>query len=106
MASVLIYIGVAWVVTHQGGMQRTLEPAGARQFAIVLGLVWMASLAALPVFGQRLREHRSFGLIRLAIFESGALYGLVLTMLSGDAKFTLAFGICALMLMSATAPES
>jgi len=105
MGSVLVYIGVAWLVTHQVRLERTLEPAGARQFAIVLGLVWVATLAALPILGRSLREHRAFLLIRLAMFESGALYGLALTLMSREANYMLAFGICALMLMATTSPD-
>lgn len=112
LASLPIYVAVAWFVTA-GGTRPTgpsLPAAGTWALAalavgalVAAQLVWRRLLhaaAARPDQGQRLAGFQSAAIVSFALRESAGVIGLVLTMLSGDLAWCLALcGAAALAML-------
>lgn len=112
-ASVPIYMAVAWVVAPSvatASGNDDVVPLLAAIFAVlsaghlVLAQLLFASRARaaekLPTPEERLASYRVAVIIAFAIREAVALYGLVLTLLSGDPRWCLGFGVVALVSMA------
>lgn len=117
-AAVPLYVLVAWVVAPQ-------DPAMAGDrglvgtLAIALGVVAVGTLiAAQGLFRtrvaaarrqatpeQRLATYRVAVIIALALKESVAIYGLVLSLLDGDPLWAMGFGVVALAAMTLSWPR-
>jgi F0F1-type ATP synthase membrane subunit c/vacuolar-type H+-ATPase subunit K len=111
-ASVLVYMAVAWFVAPS-----TTSPGlGSEQLqlmALVLAVLSIGHLVAaqalftsrlraaakLPSPGQRLESYRTSFILAFALREAVAIYGLVLSFLSGDVRWCLGFGAIALVSM-------
>jgi F0F1-type ATP synthase membrane subunit c/vacuolar-type H+-ATPase subunit K len=111
-ASVPIYMVIAWLVAptlekSEGG---ELVPLLAGIFAVlsaghlVLAQVLFASRVRaaekLPTPEERLASYRVTVIIAFALREAVAIYGLVLSLLSGDPRWCLGFGAVALASMA------
>jgi F0F1-type ATP synthase membrane subunit c/vacuolar-type H+-ATPase subunit K len=111
-ASVPIYMLIAWLVAptvDSSGGDPNFIPLLAMLFAVV-SVVQLA--AAYLVFSARVRaaaeqdtsEERLAGyrvamIIAFALREAVAIYGLMLSLLSGDARWCIGFGLVALVSM-------
>lgn len=93
--SIIIYFGLAFFLSRSGSFQGSnseLATQLSQVFAVIYALV---VLVALRVWG---RGERGF-LVRLAGYEAGAVFGLVLFFLSGKLFYLAAFGAVALVLV-------
>ena len=112
LASVPIYMAIAWLVAPTVATSSSsddLAPMLAGIFAVlsaghlVLAQLLFASRVraaeTLPTPEERLASYRVAVIIAFALREAVALYGLVLTFLSGDIRWCLGFGAVALVSM-------
>lgn len=112
VASVLVYMVIAWVVAP------TVAEAGGdteliQMMAGILAIVSLGHLVAaqmlfairvrtaekLPTPEQRLSSYRVAIILSFALREAVAVYGLILSFLSGDARWAIGFGAVAAMSM-------
>lgn len=108
MTAPLVYSTVAWLVV-QNQPETTMDPAQIRLFFVVLAAVYFLVVLLEPLItGPSLRRNGRYEkntmIVRLAIYESGAIFGLLLTFLSHDMKYTLGFGLAAICFMLLKAP--
>jgi hypothetical protein len=112
VASVLAYMAIAWFVAPT-----TVESSGDAEFiqlmATILAVLSLGHLVAaqmlfairaraaakLPMPEQRLGAFRIAFILSFALREAVAVYGLILSLLSGDARWCLGFGAVALISM-------
>ena len=111
-ASVPIYMVIAWLVaptvatgTDNADLVRLLAgilavlSAGHLVLAHLLFVNRVAAAAKLSTPEQRLAAHRVAVIIAFALREAVAIYGLVLSFLSGDPRWAFGFGAVALVSM-------
>ena len=112
VASVLVYMVIAWVVTptvaEEGG-----DAGFIQMMAVIFAVVSLGHLVAaqmlfairvraaekLPTPEQRLGSYRVAFILSFALREAVAVYGLILSFLSGDARWCLGFGAVAAISM-------
>lgn len=112
--TVFVYMVIGY---YLGGYVRGIPPETLLLLKIMLGAVFVAVIAFTPVMFRRMlssspgRDDASLRqrlftahLIRLAFFESGALYGLVLRLLGASMLDQLIFSLPALFLMIVSTP--
>ncbi|HXE71997.1 MAG TPA: hypothetical protein VNO81_05005 [Candidatus Nitrosotenuis sp.] len=105
MASVLVYGLVAWLLSRQPALAPALPTGPVPLLAGVLGVAFAAQAFLLvPMLTRRIPDPRRRHLVRLAIYESGAIYGLVLFFISRNLVYMAAFGGVALLLMAFCLP--
>lgn len=111
-ASVVIYVAVAWIVAPKM-TSPGLDSEQLHLMALILAVLSIGHLAAaqalftsrlraaakLPSPGQRLESYRTSFILAFALREAVAIYGLVLSFLSGDVRWCLGFGAVALLSM-------
>lgn len=101
LAAIAIYGVVAWFVCQQPMAEgQELPPF----FFEILAVVFVAQILIEPmVTGQIIRRRGAYTkdamLVRLAFYEAGAIYGLVLTFISHDMNYLAGFGIVAGLLI-------
>lgn len=110
MTAPFLYATVAWLV-GQNQPEPTMDPAQIRLFFVVLAAAYLLVVLLEPLItGPSMRRYGRYEkntmIVRLAIYESGAIFGLLLTFLSRDMKYVLGFGLAAIcfMLLKAPAP--
>lgn len=106
MLAIPVYGLVAWLVTSNPALKQTeFDPILAQ----ILAAVFFLGVVIEP-FVSRAVTRRTGGytrtgmLVKLAFFVTGGIYGLVLTMMSYDMSYVLAFGSIALFLMLLRVP--
>ena len=116
--SVVVYVVVAWIVAPV----MTSDAADARRdqlLAIVFAVLSAGQLVAARIIHEmllgrarhratpreRLGEYRSAVIVAFALREGVALYGLVLSFLSGEPRWAIGFGAVALFSMAAGWPR-
>ena len=107
MASVVIFCGVGWFLCQQQPGGPTSPPETITMLAKILGgVAVMQALMMAPILTRSLIQRQGYTrgvmLIKLAFYESGALYGLILTILSHDIHYLMYFAAPAMILMSLT----
>lgn len=100
LSTLVIYVAVAYAIAGSGGAS-TLPPDTLQLLVYSLGGVF-AVQAAFALFLVPRFARQSSGLVQMAIYEAGALMGLVLAILSHNPLFTVYFGVPAALLMMAT----
>ena len=111
-ASVVVYMVVAWVVAPTmatpGGDAEHIRVMAAILAVVSLGNLVAAQMlfairvraaAKLPKPEQRLDAYRIAFILSFALREAVAIFGLVFSFLSGDARWCLGFGTVALVSM-------
>jgi len=112
VASVVVYMAIAWIVAP------TIAEAGAdaefiQLMAAILATMSLGHLVAaqmlfairfraaakLPTPEQRLGSYRTAIILSFALREAVAVYGLILSFLSGDARWCFGFGAVAVVSM-------
>ena len=118
LLSIPIYAVVAWAVTVGGrsgigseGLPATvlwgLAAVGAAQLAVAQG-VWTAmkrTAATKETAVERLDGYRNAAIVAFALREATAVFGLALTLLTGDLRWCLALSALALLAMAAGWPR-
>lgn len=112
VASVLVYMVVAWVVAptiaEAGGDAEFIQLLAAILAIVSLGhlvaaqmlfAIRIRSAAKLPTPEQRLASYRVAIILSFALREAVAVYGLILSFLSGDPRWCLGFGAVAVVSM-------
>jgi len=112
VASVLVYMVIAWVVAptvaEEGGDADFIQMMAAILAIVSLGHLVAAQMLfairvraaeKLPTPEQRLGSYRVAVILSFALREAVAVYGLVLSFLSGDARWALGFGAVAAISM-------
>lgn len=99
-----IYGVVAWFVCQQ-----PLEPEAQQTEAVGLMLpiltgTYIMQILLEPFFTRRMMEtqgeyNKNVMIVKLSLFESGAIYGLVLTFITRDLNYLMGFGIAAMLLI-------
>jgi len=111
-SSVVLYMFIAWYVAPSAALAAGDDQLH-RLLAIVLAVVSAGHLVAAQVLTQvflrmahrratpaeRLGGYRTGVIIGLALREGVALYGLVLSLLDGNPKWAIGFGVVALFSM-------
>lgn len=111
LLAVPLYVGVGWMTSRtQEGVEGNAELA-ATLFPL-LAIVFLAHVLLEPFVTRSLmKKHDGYTkeamIIKLAFYESGAIFGLVLTFLSHDVNYVLSFGMvaAALILFRVPLPE-
>lgn len=108
MAAVPIYATVAWLVC-QNHSESSLEPAQIRMLFVALAAVYFLLVVIEPMItGPTMRRfgryEKNTMILRLGIYESGAVFGLFLTFVSYDLKYVLGFGMAAIILILLKVP--
>lgn len=111
-ASVLLYMAVAWLVVPtmsipNANLQHVMLMAGVLAVLSIGHLLVAQTLFAarvrraeeLPTPEQRLGAYRVAVILAFAIREAVAIYGLVLSFISGDLRWCAGFGAIALVSM-------
>ena len=112
VASVLVYMVVAWFVapttTAESGNAEFIQFMAAILAVVSLGHLVAAQMlfairarvaAKQPTPEQRLGSYRIAIILSFALREAVAVYGLILSFLSGDARWCLGFGAVAVVSM-------
>lgn len=112
VASVLVYMVIAWVVAptvaETGGDAELIQMMAAILAIVSLGhfvaaqmlfAIRVRAAEKLPTPEQRLGSYRVAIILSFALREAVAVYGLILSFLSGDARWALGFGAVAAMSM-------
>jgi F0F1-type ATP synthase membrane subunit c/vacuolar-type H+-ATPase subunit K len=112
VASVPIYMLIAWLVAptvDTSGSDPNFIPLLAMLFAVVsvvlLGAAYLAfstrvgAAAEQDTLEERLAGYRIAMIIAFALREAVALFGLMLSLLSGDVRWCFGFGLVALVSM-------
>ena len=112
VASVLVYMVIAWVVAptvaEEGGDADFIQMMAAILAIVSLGHLVAAQMLfairvraaeKLPTPEQRLGSYRVAVILSFALREAVAVYGLILSFLSGDARWALGFGAVAAISM-------
>lgn len=118
VASVLVYVVIAWVVAptvaEAGGDAELIQMMAAVLAVVSLGHLVAAQMLfairvraaeKLPTTEQRLSSYRIAIILSFALREAVAVYGLILSFLSGDARWALGFGAVAVMSMFLSWPK-
>lgn len=110
MATVPLYVLVGWWLTTQpatvapmdaetlGIMSKAMIAIYAAIVLLVEPVVSRTAVVQMGGYGQKTM------LLRLALFETGAIFGLLLTLLSHDPSYVMVFGALAFVLMAVRAP--
>ena len=112
VASVFVYMVIAWVVAPTLA-EESRDPGLVQTLAAILAVVSLGHLVAaqilfairvraaekLPTPEQRLGSYRAAIILSFALREAVAVYGLILSFLSGDARWCLGFGAVAVVSM-------
>jgi len=112
VVSVFAYMVVAWVVAptiaEVGGDAKMMQMMAAILAIVSLGHLVAAQMLfairvraaeKLPTPEQRLGSYRIAIILSFALREAVAVYGLILSFLSGDARWSLGFGAVAAISM-------
>ncbi len=100
MMSIVLYVAIGFLL---GGGEASFPPATAHTLTLALGGVFvLQALFALLVLPRLMSNRASLSLVRIAVYESGAIMGLVLTLLTHNPMFTLYFGVPAFLLIALT----
>lgn len=112
--TIFVYLGIGYFM---GGYVRGIPPETLLLLKVMLGAVFASVIAFAPVMFRRMlssapgREDASLRqrwftahIIRLAFYESGALYGLLLRLLGASMLDQLIFSLPALFLMIVSTP--
>jgi hypothetical protein len=110
MIAIPLYTCVAWLVCSQSAAPAA-DPGMIHILAVALTALYAVQLLVVePLLSRQLMQR--FGgycqqvlVVRLAFFESGAVYGLLLTLLTHDMSYVCAFGGVALVMMLLRAPS-
>jgi hypothetical protein len=110
--SVLVYMAIAWFVAPTTAVSNE-DTQFIQLMAAILAIVSLGHLVAaqmlfairvraaekLPAPEQRLGSYRAAIILSFALREAVAVYGLILSFLSGDARWCFGFGAVALASM-------
>ena len=110
MASIPVYGLVGWLLSRHPAPAQ-MPDAGMLQ-SMTYGLMALFALQALiiePLLSRQLISQRrgydkNTMIVKLAFFESGAIYGLILTLISHDVSYVAGFGAAAFLLMVVRVP--
>jgi len=118
VASVLVYMVIGWVVAptvaESGGDAELIQMMAAILAVVSLGHLVAAQMLfairvrateKLPTPEQRLSSYRVAIILSFALREAVAIYGLILSFLSGDARWALGFGAVSAMSMLLSWPK-
>lgn len=94
MASIIVY-GIVVSGMHLEG-----EPQDAHTMTMLLAAVYVVILLVSPLIERLQKPGLPAFVIRLACRETGAIFGLVLAMISHDPKYVLYFGVPAFLLLA------
>ena len=89
----LLYMGVVHVMTFKGNAN------DVQTFSKILAAVYVVILLVSPVLERMQSQALPALMIRLACRETGAIFGLVLSMISHDPNYAVYFGVPALLLI-------
>lgn len=100
----IIYIVMAGLVSQQAVEGSAPDPQMVANLSTVLCIVYAVTVLLTPVIaGQVLRQqgvyNKSVMIVKLALFESGAIYGLMLSLLTHDIQWAGGFGMVAALLI-------
>jgi len=111
-ASVPLYMFIAWMVTPtiagSDGPGEDVQTLAVILAMMSLGTLFLAQILfakglskaeIMPTPGQRLGGYRVAIIVAFAVRESVAIYGLILSFLSGDMRWCFGFGVVALASM-------
>jgi len=112
VTSVLVYMVIAWVVAptvaEAGGAAELIQMMAAILTIVSLGHLVAAQMLfairvraaeKLPTPEQRLSSYRVAIILSFALREAVAVYGLILSFLSGDVRWAIGFGAVAAISM-------
>lgn len=103
LSSILLYGVVGWVISSQAAESSGLPEQTRHSLSLALGAVFVFQAMFAALFLPRLmRNQRNLALVQMAVYEAGALMGLVLTLLTHDPIYTAYFGVPAFILILLT----
>jgi len=112
VASVFVYVAIAWVVAPTIAVENG-DTELVQLMAMILAVLSLGHLVAAqmlfavrarvaakqPTPEQRLSSYRAAIILSFALREAVAVYGLILSFLSGDVRWCLGFGAAAIASM-------
>ena len=100
VASAFIYMFVAWIVSRGPAVPSAEALALSQKMAYVLTGVYMLTVALSPLLLSRQPKGSNGRMIlALGLYESGAIYGFMLSHLSHNPNYAYSFGGAAAVLM-------
>ncbi len=112
MATVPMYLLVAGVLVTQNALPPTLDPSSVGLMSKLLITLFAILVLLVEPAISRLATQQMGGynsrvmLLKLSFFQSGALFGMILTLLSGNLLYVGVFGAVSLLLMAVKAPAA
>lgn len=108
MSVIGVYVLVAWIVSQQP-IPEGQEPQNVDLFFKVLAGLFFMQIVTEPIISNALQKAKGaytkdVMIIKLALYESGAIFGLVLSFISRDVNYVAGFGIIAFLLMMIRVP--
>lgn len=109
LLTIPIYAVVAWFVLQQPGQDAPPDQMLGILFPVLAGIYLFQVIVIEPIISRTVTRSRGgytkeVLVIKLAFFESGAVFGFVLSILSRDLNFVLGFGMVAGLLIALRAP--
>lgn len=108
MNAIVLYALVAYFVCQQQPLAGEPQTWQSLIYAL-MGVYALLALLIEPIISARMTQQRGgytkeAMIVKLAIFESGAIFGLLLTFLTHNMSFVCGFGLVAFILMALRVP--
>lgn len=103
-----LYLGVLWFMKNSGGYQPPVEQnlsmltlvfAGVFASQIFLGLIFPRMRRASKVDQDWFRAYKNTSIVQYALYESGAIFGLVLGFMGAELMVSIAFSAVAIFFL-------
>lgn len=104
-----IYGAVAWFICNQN-IEPLGDPGIVKSYTIILSVIYaLTVLLAEPLISAHLVRSKggydqNVMIVKLGLLESGAVYGLFLTLMTRDINYVFAFGAIAAFLITLRVP--
>ncbi|HIB66547.1 MAG TPA: hypothetical protein EYO33_15885 [Phycisphaerales bacterium] len=99
-----VYGVVGWIVCRQPLDADAQQAETVGLLLPILTGTYIMQILFEPFFTRRMMEtqgeyNKNVMIVKLALFESGAIYGLLLTLITHDLNYLMGFGIAAMLLI-------
>ena len=99
-----VYGVVGWIVCRQPLDADAQQTEAVGLMLPILTGTYIMQILFEPFFTRRMMEtqgeyNKNVMIVKLALFESGAIYGLLLTLITHDLNYLMGFGIAAMLLI-------
>ncbi len=99
-----VYGVVAWIFCQQPFDADAQQAEAVGLILPILAGTYVMQILLEPFFTRRMMEtqgeyNKNVMIVKLALFESGAIYGLLLTLITHDLNYLMGFGIAAMLLI-------